>query len=499
MKRTLFAVALASTCLTVRASQASPLIELVGGIGGEGGAQGVVAGASPASTYFNPALLVGAGDAVSMSFLIASAQVGVQLDGRRGADVPLIVGARGIVGDDARPIPNDVVPSSWLRRGCAAGTEEGDCPAPGFPARPRQQNPTDKRAHTYVVLGMVKQVVPDRFAIGMYGILPLRTFASARAFYADEREALFSNSLHPELYGDRMTAISLVFGGAFRVVPHFTLGLGVSLGLLNGAQSATYVRDPSDYDSLLLNTSVSTSVNVSPGGGVRWTPKKWLRIGGSLHAPQSFVVETEIRAALPSGTESRTARRDVFHSMPWNAALGAEADVLARSTYTLSAVGSLRVSYWSDYQDRHGQSPSAYGKDLAFEDTLSGAVGVRYSRASAAAYLDVQYVPSPVPAQIGRSNYVDNDRVGLLVGADVDLKVNGIRAGVQLFGHRLLPRHQTKDPSRLADELPDDAAFADTFDPVPGAGGLQTNNPGYPGFGSAGWVTGAALTLKVPL
>lgn len=492
-------VATATLSLAPAVAHASPLVDLVGTVGGNGGAQGVVSGASPASTYFNPSMLVGAEDGVVMSFMIVSAQVGVTLDGRSGGDVPLIVGGRGILGSDAKPIPNDVVPTPWLRRGCPAGSEEGECTPPGFAARPRQSRPTDKRARSYVVLGMVKQLVPDRLAIGMYGVLPLKTFTSANAFYVDEREALFSNSLHPEMYGDRLTAISLVFGAAFKVMPTLSLGVGVSLGMLNSATASTYVRDQSDYDALLLNNSVTTSVNVSPTGGVRWTPKEWLRIGGALHAPERFVVESEISAALPSGSESKTTRRDVFHYMPWSTALGVEVDALKRATYTVSVAGSVNYAFWSDYEDRHGGSPTAYGADLGFKDTLSGALGVRYVTGGARAYFDVQYVPSPVPAQIGRSNYVDNDRLGVVLGGDVDLKIGGIRAGLQFFGHRLLKRHQTKDMARIRDELPDDAVFADSFDPVPGAGGLQTNNPGWPGFGSSGWVTGGAVTLRVPL
>lgn len=491
-----FALPFAATVLFASSAQASPLIDLVGG---EGGAQGVITGASPSSTYFNPAMLIAADDGIVMSFMMVSAQVGISLDSRSGGDVPLIVGGRSILGADRRPIPNDVVPSTWLRRGCSAGTEDGDCPAPGFPARPRQKQPTDKRVRSYVVLGMVRELVPDRLAIGMYGVLPLKTFASANGFYVDEREALFSNSLHPEMYGDRLTAISLSFGAGFKILPSLSAGIGVSLGLLNGAASSTYVRDQSDYDTLLLNNSVTTSVNVSPIGGVRWTPKDWLRIGGALQAPESFVVETEITATLPSGTESKTSRRDVFHYMPWRTALGIEVDALKKAAHSVSFAGSLQYAFWSDYQDRHGQSPSVYGDDLAFSDTLSGAVGARWTNGKARAYLDLQYVPSPVPSQIGRSNYVDNDRLGVVLGGDLDVKLGGIRAGIQLFGHRLLKRHQTKDPSRLRDELPDDAVFAESFDPVPGAGGLQTNNPGFPGFGSSGWVTGGAITLRVPL
>jgi len=496
VKRLLFGLALAT--LSSRA-EASPLIDLVGTTGGNGGAQGVVSGPSASSTYFNPALLIAADEGVVMSFLLVSAQVGVQLDNRSGNDVPLVVGDRGILGSDNRPIANDVVPTAWLRRGCSAGDEPGDCPEPGFPARPRQSRPTDKRARSYVVLGLVKQLVKDRFAIGMYGVLPLRNFTTARAHYADEREALFSNSLHPELYGDRLTAVSLVFGAAFKIVPALSVGMSVSLGFLNSASSATYVRDPADYNSLLINTSVTTAVNASPTGGVRWTPKDWLRVGGTLHTPQSFVVDTEIFAALPSGSESTTKRRNVFHYMPWSAAIGVEADALTRSAYTISIAASCSYGFWSDYRDRHDTKPSAYGGDLAFKDTLSGALGARYANSRARGYFDVQYVPSPVPPQIGRSNYVDNDRVGVASGFEIDLGASGIRAGLQLFLHRLLPRHQTKDPSRIRDELPDDAVFAENFDAVPGVAGLQTNNPGFPGFGSRGWVSGGALTLRVPL
>jgi hypothetical protein len=479
-------------------AEGSPLIDLVGTVGGEGGAQGVVSGGSPASTYFNPAMLVGAGDSVTMSFLMVSAQIGVSLDRRSGGEVPRIVGARGINGADGKPIPNDVVPTQWLRNGCDAGTAKDECPAPGFPARPRQRHPTDKSARTYVVLGLVKQIVPDRFAIGMYGILPVRTFTSARAFYADEREALFSNSLHPELYGDRLTAVSLVFGAAFKVIPSLSIGAGVSLGLLNAATASTYVRDQSDYDTLLLNNSVQTAVNVSPTLGARWMPRDWVRIGGSLQSPQSFVIETEIAATVPSGTESRTTRRDVFHYMPWAIRFGAEVDAL-RGPHTVSLTASMNYALWSNYLDRHGNKPAVYGEEYAFHDTLSGAVGVRWAHQRVRVYLDGQYVPTPVPLQTGRSNYVDNTRVGAVLGGDIDLGIGGIHAGLQLFGHRLLSRHQKKDASKIRDELPDDAVFADSFDAVPGAGGLQTNNPGFPGFSSSGWVTGFATTLRVPL
>ena len=50
-------------------------------------------------------------------------------------------------------------------------------------------------------------------------MLPISNFTTAQAFFPDEREALFTNSLHPELYGDRLTAVSIVCGAAFKILP----------------------------------------------------------------------------------------------------------------------------------------------------------------------------------------------------------------------------------------------------------------------------------------
>jgi hypothetical protein len=40
-------------------------------------------------------------------------------------------------------------------------------------------------------------------------------------------------------------------------------------------------------------------------------------------------------------------------------------------------------------------------------------------------------------------------------------------------------------------------AAAPAGDPLDGAQGLQTNNPGWPGFGSEGWIVGATLYVSL--
>lgn len=482
--------------LASRPAHASPLLEAMGPIGGNAGAQGVVSGPGAASTYFNPALLVDAPADVLVAFALLSEQIGVTLDGRRGGDVPLRVGERDVLGADRMPIPNDVVPTPWLKDGC---TEE--CPSPGFAARPRQGAGSSGRTRTYLTLGLVQHLVHDRLSVGLYGMLPLSTFTTARGFYPDEREALFSNSLHPELYGDRMTAVSVAAGAAFKLLPELSVGAGLSISLANAAASSTYVRDSSDYDKLLLNNTVTTHVNVAPTGGVRWVPAKFLRIGGVLQSPESFTIDTTITAALPAGTESSTTRSGVFHWMPWRVGFGAEADVLRRGPYTMAVAGSLKYAVWSAYLDRHGQEPGSYGDDLAWKDVMSGALGVRNAWGPARGFIDLSFAPSPVPVQVGRTSYVDNDRVGISFGADVELVLAGkrLRPGVQGFVTRMIPRHAQKDDARIRDEVPDGSVLGSTYDPLPGAAGLQTNSPGWPGFASAGWLYGGALTLDVPL
>jgi len=485
-----------------RVAAASPLMESTGSVGGNAGVQGVISGPGAASTFFNPAALTEAEEGFTAAYGFVSEQVGVTLDGRPGGtDVPLSVGDRGIVGPDGARLPNDRMPTAWLASGCTGGTEPGDCPAPGLTARPRQGRGSSGKTRTYLTLGLVKRLVDDRLTIGLYTMLPVSSFVTARSFYADEREALFSNSLHPELYGDRLTSLSFAGGAAFRILPTLSVGLSVTLALANAATASTYVRDATNYDLLLLDTQTRTQVDLAPILGGRWAPSPDLRFGTAVHAPQSFELETTVSATLPSGSESGTTRRDVYHWMPWRVSLGAEGDVIRRGAYTMSLTGSLRYAFWSSYEDRHGTRPASYGAGLGWSDTMSGALGVRHTYKGVRGFVDLSYAPSPVPEQVGRSSYVDNDRVGIAVGADLKVPIGRsfVRPGLQVSATRLVPRHHTKDASRLVDELPDGSSFDDARDPVPGAAGLQTNSPGYPGFASAGFLWSGFFTLEIPL
>ena len=55
------------------------------------------------------------------------------------------------------------------------------------------------------------------------------------------------------------------------------------------------------------------------------------------------------------------------------------------------------------------------------------------------------------------------------------------------------------DNSAVKEVRPDGSIVTSTGAPVAGSQGLQTNNPGWPGFSSGGWMWGGAVTLSMPL
>jgi long-chain fatty acid transport protein len=502
MKKILFLFGGALLLAPARAD-ATPLFETLGAVTSNGGFAPVVSDPSSASAYFNPAMLEFAEDRLDVGVAVLTEQIGVTLDGRPpGHDVPLAVSARDVVYGQAgatQQVPNTVIPTQWLEQGCVGGTKVGQCPA-DTPPNPRQGHGSSGQTRPYLVVGTVKHLIPHRFTVGAFVMLPLANLTTASAFYPDEREALFSNSLHPEMYGDRLTAMSIAVAGSFHLFKQLSIGIGAELGLSNQAESASYVPASTDYTQLLVNNTIGVTAALSPHAGAYWTPTDRIRVGAVLHAPQSFVIDTTIQATLPNGVVSNGVQQEVHDYLPWRASVAAEADVIQHGHYTMSVDAELTWMNWSTYQDRHGQEPgSVYGNDYGFGDTLVYAVGIRHRYKKVRGYVDWQYAPTPVPAQTGRSNYVDSDRWGVAFGGDFEAKIGGVRLrpGVQLVAYRLAWRNVTKNDANVVDELPDDARSSATGDPVAGAKGLQTNNPGWPGFGSEGWVYGGNVSLSV--
>jgi long-chain fatty acid transport protein len=486
--------ALLAASLSYGTAQASPLFELAGGVTGTAGLNARAAGPGSPSSYFNPALLTQAAQGFELGVLVLSDQISMTLDGREGGNVPLVLGSFDAY-VDGNPISKNTIPTRWLERGCPEPT----C-SPPFQARPRQAAGSSGVTRAYQIIGLVSELIADRFVLGLHALVPYGEFTTAHAFYNDEREQFFTNSLHPELYADRLTATSLAFGAALKPIDQLSVGVSFTLSLRNTAQASTYVPNSTDYDQLLVSTDVGVNAALSPHFGVTWSPSDSTHVSAVVHTVQKLEIDMQITAILPGGNESGTTRRMVHDYVPAIYTLGIAQDVMRMGPHRLGLAATADYSIWSSYLDRHGESPSRGGDDFAWSDTLSGSLGLRYGHRGLRSFLDVAYKPTPVPPQTGRTNYVDNDRLSTALGADIEVELLGLtfRPGAQLQAHRLLPRYQKKDDALIRDELPDAALTLDG-DPVVGREGLQTNNPGWPGFASEGWIFGASASVMLLL
>lgn len=494
---------LASLVTLSESAHASPLFELVGGVGDRAGFNGRAAGASAASAYFNPALLPKAAEGFATGVLVLSDAIELSVDGRGDVDVP--VEYRGATQGNGSPFLQPSLPTAWLREGCTAP----QCDLPLL-ARPRQSAGSSGHTRTYQLIGFATQAIGPQLVLGLYGLVPLRQFTAGHSFFVDEREQFFTNSLHAELYADRLTATSLALGLGSQVFERLSIGMSFTLGLHNTASSVSFVGNADDLgNTLVVSNEVGVETEFSPHLGISYDPLDRLHLSLTAHSIQQFDIVTSISTLLPNGNKQTATRTQVHDYLPWRFGFGASVDLIApepdepANGHALSLVASGILGLWSTYRDRQGERPlDAY----AWSNTVTVALGLRHSYGQVRSFLDAQFVPTPVPLQTGRTNYVDNDRVSASGGVEYEFTLfsSQWRLGLQAQIHTLLRRYQRKiDPLTAADatqlvrdEFPDDAIDA-RGEPIPSAAGLQTNNPGWPGFASHGVLGGGGITLAL--
>lgn len=507
MKPRLFGLTVAlvgsTFAVTVAPARASPLTDLTGDTASEGGLQARTICGGAAAAYFNPALLVDAPAGASIGFMFLNERIGITLDGRQGTQYAIPEGLANAAHADGKRFDNYALSTNQLQFGRVK-----DARQVAFAARPRQGAGSGHGTLTYEVIGLAVKLFDEHLALGLHAIVPNGGFTQMRAFFNDEREQYFSNSLHPELYSDRMTAVTLAFGAGVALTENLSLGVGATLGLKANVVAPTYVVDAGRLSDILIDMNASVNIGASPHFGLSFKPTDRLRLSATAHTPQRVELGTSFTFLLTNGVEQSSGVTFVLDYTPWQVALGVAFDLIRATEHTLTLAGTLLYAGWSGYVDRHGDAPTdAYG----WLDTLSPTLGLRYRWRDLSALLDVSYIPTPVPPQTGRSNYVDNDRIAGSLGAQYRFNVlrTDMWIGAQLQAHHLSERHQTKlltptspdgrnlAPELVKDELPDDAQISGV--PVESADGLQTNNPGWPGFTSGGWILGATVTYTVAL
>lgn len=480
---------------------ASPLLELAGDTLSEGGLQARTVPGGAAAAYFNPSLLIDSPATLAFGFVVLGQGIGITLAGRPGPEFAVPENLENAGHADGSRFDNYAIATNLLQNG-----REKSATQEAFAARPRQAAGTGHQDFTYVGIGLNVHLFEDHLAIGFHGIVPTGEFTRMAAFFNDEREQYFSNSLHPELYSDRMTALSMALGAGVKIIENLSLGAGATIALKTNVVAPTYVVDTGALDEILIDLNAPVNIGVSPHFGVSYRPIDPLRLSATAHAPKQVELGTNFTFLLANGIEQASGLTFVLDYMPWQFGLGTAYTPLDSPANQVTLAGSLLYSCWSSYVDRHGDEPS---EAYAWSDTLSPALGARWRWYRLTTSVDASFTPTPVPEQTGRTNYVDNDRVSGGLGAKYgwDLWDTELTVGAQLQAHHLLVRRHTKlptptspdgeniAPDLVKDEVPDDAQLSGQ--PVEGIEGLQTNNPGWPGFESKGWILGGSLYLGV--
>lgn len=482
---------------------ASPLQDLVGDTASDAGQQARVVAGGSGATYFNPALLMDSPSSVKVGFFILSQHIGLKLDGRPGTQFAIPEGVENFGHMGGGRFDNYPIATNLLQFG-----RDKDARQEAFTARPRQAAGSGHATLSYETVGFVLKLFDERMALGFHALIPNGEFTKMRAFFNDEREQYFSNSLHPELYSDRMLALSLALALGVRITDRLSVGAGATFALKAGVGAGAYVADTGNLGKIQLDIDASVNIGIAPHFGVSWKPVKRWHFTATAHTPQRVELESSFKFLLANSIEQSSGLKFVLDYTPWQLGTGAAYELIRDETHTLTLAATLLYATWSSYIDRHGERPT---RSYPWADTVTPTLGARYVLGPLRAAFDLAYAPTPVPEQKGRTNYVDNDRVTGSLGAEYGFRLFGkdVSVGAQLQVHRLVPRYQSKlrtptspdgkniAPERVKDELPDDAQKSG--DPVAGARGLQTNNPGWPGYASGGWITGGSLYLSVAL
>ena len=472
------------------AAQASSTLELIGATTGGNQITARVLSHGSAATYFNPSLLPEATPKLEAGFFGLASQSRIRLKARpAGVDVPSSIYQSSF--------PTD--PYSDPIHGLAHPLATQDLPN----ARSNTEADDDV---IYASIGLVRPLAGKALVFGFYAFLPVRAFLNQNGFFADEHEQFFSNQLHPELLGDRLDVSSIAFALGSQLSDWLSLGAGIDVAIYTESKVSVYISNASNQSQVLLSPDIHTNSKFKPYLATTVHPTARSSVIATLHFAFANTTKGEndlLFPVDPNSPNSPPPPRQTYTitqgSEPLRVAIGGSYSGRrlpdGRAPWEIGI--QLLGERWSQYTNRQGEHPLD-----GWNNTVSVAVGGGFLWRDRHVTADLGYVPSPVPDQTGRTNYVDNSRLVASAGIEGPVKFLGrdLEAGITLFGAYLLPREVTKDPNAahpVLDEYPDTATDSKTGLPDPGAAGLQTNNPGYPGWKSTGYMVGAGATFRI--
>ena len=137
----------------------------------------------------------------------------------------------------------------------------------------------------YLTLGSVLSFAKGNVAFGFTAIMPLKAFQTQRPFYVDEREQYFSNSLHFELFEDRLESNVITFALAGNLTPRIWPGARLTLNQTATSSSEIYMPDASEQEVSFLNSNVEVITTLIPHFAATLLLGEGGRLTATAHMP----------------------------------------------------------------------------------------------------------------------------------------------------------------------------------------------------------------------
>jgi len=400
-----------------------------------------------------------------------------------------------------RPASADVPASVYDARAWRPGALPGPLPRKPAPtaALPARALSADGLQQALLGVGLQGAPLDGALRVGVYALLPLHRFELQSPAFVDERAQHFGNSLKFERWGDALEGLSATAALAYALTPALSVGAGVSMSTSAVASSDVFMPSAGVDAPALISPRVEVSTALSAFGSVE-ARRRLLGGEGSLyasaHAPESSEVRGEGAARIwgypyPEGQDSiPQSFANIYRMLPLRARAGAAWRAGGADAERWGLTASAGWARWSRYLNRAGEA-------AGWSDQWDASAGAWRRGERLDLGLDARYRPSPAPEQVGRASYVDPSQLAVAAGLSWRLRP-GVTFVAQAQGHRLLPREDRKDPRAadpVVDELP--AAVDPQGAPLAASEGLQTNNPGYPGYRSEGWVWVGTIGVRL--
>ncbi len=381
----------------------------------------------------------------------------------------------------------------------------------------------------YLTLGVMHNFGVKDLRLGLVMALPLEGAANLKTHWANELEQNFANTVHMMRFAEWNNMMNGMAGASYGFFDNALLvGASAQITITTIMKLYIFLPDANVEESSVSNdVDASIKIGVKPILGVTYRPFDWL--SAALTWKYKSVIKADGSGVITvwnyhdnqaPGTKLKITNQNLPMVMSYEPM---EASLAIGGKYA-GFTGQFMVTWsqWSDYKDFHDADPGdaayfdmnlwdpRYPKtgDAAsiaeqakkinaqrksqlydkykFKDTWSFNASLAYKYLNwSEAKIGFGYYPTPVPDQLGRTNYADNDVMVATLGNMFTWEE--FEFGVALQFWKMFDKTVYKDPTEIRDEFSDDAKTKIGGKPMDEAIGLQTNNPGFPGFKVGGY------------